>query len=125
MEYLPDMQLLALQGKGAAAVLAKLAPSLNLKTMPFMTGTAATVAGIKGCRVTRCGYTGEDGFEIAVDPKNAVALAEVLLKVCLSMFNFSILVKGRIYHENDHNKQYRLLDAPQGPGCQALWPGGA
>ena len=45
-----------------------------------MSGTMATVAGIKNCRVTRCGYTGEDGFEIAVDPKNALALAQSLLK---------------------------------------------
>lgn len=79
MEYLPDMQLLALQGKGASAVLAKLAPALNLASMAFMTGTPATVAGIQGCRVTRCGYTGEDGFEIAVAPAHAVALAQALL----------------------------------------------
>lgn len=80
MEYLEDMQLLALQGKGASSVLARLAPALNVSSMNFMTGTTATVAGIKGCRVTRCGYTGEDGFEISVEPVNAVALAEVLLK---------------------------------------------
>ena len=80
MEYLGEQQLVALQGKGAAAVLARLAPSLTLSSMNFMTGTTATVSGIAGCRVTRCGYTGEDGFEISVDPKNAVALAEALLK---------------------------------------------
>ena len=79
MEYLGEQQLVALQGKGAAAVLARLAPSLNLATMNFMTGTTATVAGIKDCRVTRCGYTGEDGFEISVTPQSAVALAEALL----------------------------------------------
>ena len=80
MEYLGEQQLVALQGKGAAIVLARLAPSLKLSSMSFMTGTTATVSGIEGCRVTRCGYTGEDGFEISVDPKNAVALAEALLK---------------------------------------------
>jgi len=30
--------------------------------------------------VTRCGYTGEDGFEIAVSWKDAPAFAEQLLK---------------------------------------------
>ena len=43
--------------------------------MNFMTGTVATVAGIPNCRVTRCGYTGEDGFEISVNEKEAVNLA--------------------------------------------------
>lgn len=63
------------KGKGAKDVLAKLAPSINVAKMNFMTGTVATVAGIANCRVTRCGYTGEDGFELSVDPKNALPLA--------------------------------------------------
>jgi len=79
MEYMADQQLLALQGKGAAAVIQKLAPSLQLSKMNFMTGTDAMVGKIP-TRVTRCGYTGEDGFEISVAPKDAVALAELLLK---------------------------------------------
>lgn len=105
MEYLEDSQLLALQGDGAKSALARLAPSLNLVNMPFMTGTTATVAGIKNCRVTRCGYTGEDGFEIAVDPKNAIALAETLLKQpevrkcsCLLALCFPVVNFIHIYH---------------------------
>ena len=82
MNYLENMQLLALQGDAAKTVLANLAPALDVSKLPFMSGTGetVTVAGIKGCRVTRCGYTGEDGFEISVDPKNAVSLAQAILK---------------------------------------------
>lgn len=79
MEYLGEQQLLALQGKGAHIALAKLAPSLDFSKMGFMTGIQTTVAGIPNCRVTRCGYTGEDGFEISVDVPNAVSLASALL----------------------------------------------
>jgi len=80
MNYEHEMHLLALQGDGAKTVLGNLAPSLDLKTMPFMYGVGGvTVAGIENCRVTRCGYTGEDGFEIAVDAKNASSLASSLL----------------------------------------------
>jgi aminomethyltransferase len=80
MEYLDDRQLLAVQGPGAHTAVAALAPKLNVKAMNFMSGTMATVAGIQNCRVTRCGYTGEDGFEISVDVKNAHALMDALMK---------------------------------------------
>eukprot|EP00604_Paraphysomonas_vestita_P002196 CAMPEP_0174823234 /NCGR_PEP_ID=MMETSP1107-20130205/22631_1 /TAXON_ID=36770 /ORGANISM="Paraphysomonas vestita, Strain GFlagA" /LENGTH=365 /DNA_ID=CAMNT_0016044975 /DNA_START=182 /DNA_END=1279 /DNA_ORIENTATION=+ len=73
-------QLLALQGDGAKTVLARLAPSLNLSKMNFMTSIEhVTVGGVQDCRVTRCGYTGEDGFEISVDENHAVALAQALV----------------------------------------------
>ena len=45
MEYLADQQLLALQGKGAKDVAARLIPGIDFKTMPFMSGVVATVAG--------------------------------------------------------------------------------
>ena len=45
MEYLADQQLLALQGKGAKDVATRLIPGIDFKTMPFMFGTVATVAG--------------------------------------------------------------------------------
>jgi len=82
MDYLEDsMQLLALQGPGAAKAVAKLLPStVDLVKMPFMTGQDTTLDGIEGCRVTRCGYTGEDGFEIAMPAEHAVSIASKLLE---------------------------------------------
>ena len=55
MEYLEDsMQLLALQGPGAAAAVAKIVPDgFDLSNMQFMTGTDTTLDGVEGCRITR------------------------------------------------------------------------
>lgn len=75
MEYQEDMQLLALQGKGAHQVVSRLAPSLDLSKMNFMTSTITNFGGIENTRITRCGYTGEDGFEISCKSKDAVQLA--------------------------------------------------
>ena len=55
MEYLEDsMQLLAIQGPGAAEAVAKILPSgFDLTRMAFMTGAETTLDGIEGCRITR------------------------------------------------------------------------
>ena len=67
-----DHALLALQGPRAAEVLADAA---DLK---FMHARAMKIAGVE-CGVTRCGYTGEDGFEVSVPANHARALAASLL----------------------------------------------
>uniref|UniRef100_A0A8V1AE35 Aminomethyltransferase n=1 Tax=Gallus gallus TaxID=9031 RepID=A0A8V1AE35_CHICK len=73
-----DNALLALQGPSMAQVLQAGLPD-DLTKLTFMTSTATTVFGVPGCRVTRCGYTGEDGVEISVPAGRAVELAERLL----------------------------------------------
>ncbi len=68
--------LLALQGPAAAKVLARLAP--EVADMAFMTQIEVLLEGAP-CRVSRAGYTGEDGYEIAVPAVAAEALARRLL----------------------------------------------
>ncbi|NWU63435.1 GCST protein, partial [Pterocles burchelli] len=75
-----DNALLALQGPFMARVL-QAGLSDDLAKLSFMTSVYTTVFGVPGCRVTRCGYTGEDGVEISVPARQAVELAERLLDV--------------------------------------------
>nr|CAH7714095.1 unnamed protein product [Callosobruchus chinensis] len=74
-----DRSLLALQGPKAAEALQKLT-STDLSSLYFMTSTVGDVAGAKDCRITRCGYTGEDGFEISIPSEASVKVANALLE---------------------------------------------
>ncbi len=76
MEILDDAALIALQGPAAAVVLERFAP--GVAAMKFMSSAAMTVNGVE-CIVSRCGYTGEDGYEISVEVRDAPSLAEALL----------------------------------------------
>merc|ERR1740130_2495360 len=71
---------MALQGPQAADVLQRLAPSVDLTKMAFMSGVDMTLDG-RECFVTRSGYTGEDGFEIQVGSGEAASLAQQLLEM--------------------------------------------
>ncbi len=71
-----DRALLALQGPGAEAALAALAP--EVATMGFMAVTQTMLAGIPA-HVSRSGYTGEDGYEISLPADRAVELWRTLL----------------------------------------------
>eukprot|EP00923_Selenidium_pygospionis_P025490 GHVN01044961.1.p1 GENE.GHVN01044961.1~~GHVN01044961.1.p1 ORF type:complete len:107 (-),score=21.81 GHVN01044961.1:112-432(-) len=47
--------------------------------MPFMSVWVGEVAGVPGCTVTRCGYTGEDGVEISIPNEGVETVAVKLL----------------------------------------------
>ncbi|HTK80154.1 MAG TPA: glycine cleavage system aminomethyltransferase GcvT [Rhizomicrobium sp.] len=71
-----DRALLALQGPKAGEVLERHSPGINQLT--FMKVVRATVAGAPAF-VSRSGYTGEDGFEISLEGRDAERVARALL----------------------------------------------
>ena len=71
-----DRALFALQGPEASRVIARFAP--GAEDLPFMAAAPFVVDGIS-LAVTRCGYTGEDGFEITVPAAVAERFARSLL----------------------------------------------
>lgn len=73
-----ERALIAFQGPEAMSVLQNLI-KVDLSTLYFMSNVECDVAAIQGCRVTRCGYTGEDGFEIALPGDRAEFLVNMLL----------------------------------------------
>lgn len=74
-----EQGLIALQGPTAAIVLQSLI-KINLQTLKFMNSVKTEILG-SGVRISRCGYTGEDGFEISVPAKDAINLVERILEI--------------------------------------------
>ncbi len=69
--------LIAVQGPLAPQVMAKLQP--ELAQMPFLSAIQTSIEGIS-CLIHRCGYTGEDGYEISVSNEEAQTLTKILLR---------------------------------------------
>jgi aminomethyltransferase len=72
-----ELALLALQGPAAATVLGRLVSGIG--KLKFMTSAVVAIEGVP-CRISRSGYTGEDGFEISLRATKAEDLARRLLK---------------------------------------------
>ena len=77
VELLEERALMALQGPMAAAALARFAPKCT--QMSFLDVRTLELLGAQ-CVVSRSGYTGEDGFEIACHADIAREIAEALLE---------------------------------------------
>lgn len=73
-----DRALVAAQGPGAAAAVERLSGQ-SLKNVPFMHMIEGKIAGADVI-MTRCGYTGEDGFEISIPRASADAVADAILQ---------------------------------------------
>lgn len=75
-----DLSLVALQGpRSSEALAAAFGPELaGVGELGFMEAASAEILGVRA-RFSRSGYTGEDGFEVAIPAEAAEELAEVLL----------------------------------------------
>ncbi len=71
-----DMAMLAVQGPEASAAVVSLAP--GAEELGFMRTGVFEIDGV-ACRISRSGYTGEDGFELQVPGELAESVARALL----------------------------------------------
>ena len=78
LDVLADRALIALQGPEASNVLSEFVP--EAATMPFMSALRVSLGGADVI-VSRCGYTGEDGYEISIGAAEAPDFARQLLDV--------------------------------------------
>lgn len=79
IRLLEENGLIALQGPKSAEVLQGIVSGVNLAEVPFMSQFNANFDGVT-YTITRSGYTGEDGFEIASTGPNVVKITQALLK---------------------------------------------
>jgi aminomethyltransferase len=76
LEVLTDRALIAIQGPKAADVLKRFCPEATKLT--FMSGNQFNINNIN-CFISRCGYTGEDGFELSISIEHVDSITRLLL----------------------------------------------
>jgi aminomethyltransferase len=71
-----DHALVAVQGPSAEDVVGTLCPAA--RDLKFMETTMGEINGVT-CRISRLGYTGEDGYEISIPEGNAIEISRAFL----------------------------------------------
>ena len=77
IELIQDRSLIALQGPESSNILCKYFP--DIEDIPFMSAGWFDYKG-QHFFISRCGYTGEDGFEISIKDKDSESFVHELLK---------------------------------------------
>jgi len=119
----PEFGLLALQGPLAQDTLGRVArvPLSSLQFFHIMDNVE--VAGVRGCLISRTGYTGEDGFEVAMPWDAAPSVWEAIMEsgrrdglvaVGLGARDTLRLEAGLMLYGNDIDETTTPLEAPFG-----------
>ena len=88
-----DTALIAVQGPKAVAMVDAMT-DVRVAELPSFAFTEATIAGVR-CMIARTGYTGEDGFELAMPNDGAVAVWNALLDAALPIGGLPIGLGAR------------------------------
>jgi aminomethyltransferase len=72
--------MLALQGPRSQEILARVTRDADLGALKYYRFTTGTVAGLARTRISRTGYTGEDGFELYLPAEEGVRMWHALLE---------------------------------------------
>jgi len=75
-----ELGMIALQGPRSQAVLEKLTEGVDLGAIKYYRFSFGRVCGIDGVRISRTGYTGEDGFELYLPNPQAPRVWDALVE---------------------------------------------
>ncbi|XP_055930757.1 aminomethyltransferase, mitochondrial-like isoform X1 [Argiope bruennichi] len=84
-----DLTLLAFQGPKSAELM-QILVEVDIKNLPFMYSTEGSAITRLQTRITRCGYTGEDGFELSMQTDHA----QEFLSYTLSNYKDEVWLAG-------------------------------
>ena len=75
-----ELAMLALQGQGSVATLQAVVEDLDVSTIGYYKSGFGTLCGMPNVRVSRTGYTGEDGYEIYFDSNESERVWNALME---------------------------------------------
>jgi len=75
-----ELDMIALQGQNSVAILEKLVEGCDVGAIKYYRFDFGTLCGIENVRISRTGYTGEDGFELYLPPTHSAAVWNALLE---------------------------------------------